>query len=163
MLKNILSGSSCAKCRICCIFDNYDLWETPVVSDELYEKLAKEYPDTEYLPKGKSRIFKCIPDVVNGEELFICPMLDHSTGCRLGDDKPFDCRIWPYRIMELGGEQVITIASICPEMYNKPLSQLVEELERNGLADRIFAEAEKNPDIIKPYESGYPVLKVKNV
>lgn len=162
MLKNILSGSSCAKCRICCIFDNYDLWETPVVSDELYEKLLKEYPGVEYLPKGNSRIFKCIPDTVNGEELFICPMLDHSTGCRLGDDKPFDCRIWPYRIMELGGKRVISIASICPEMYNKPLAVLVSELNRDGLAEKIFAEADRNPDIVKKYESGYPILTVES-
>ena len=161
MLKNILSGSTCAKCRICCIFDNYDLWVTPVVSDELYEKLLKEYPGTEFLPKGKSRIFKCVPDVINGEELFICPMLDHKTGCKLGDDKPFDCRIWPYRVMELGGKLVISMASICPTMYEKPLKKLVEELHRDGLADKIFSHADTHPDIVKPYDNGYPILVVE--
>ena len=39
MLRNILSPETCAKCRICCIFDKYDVWETPVVSAELYEKI----------------------------------------------------------------------------------------------------------------------------
>ena len=155
MLKNILSKESCAQCQLCCIFDKYDIWETPVVSDELYEKIKNEYPETEFIEKsGGERIFKCNPD----GELFNCPMLDKSTGCKLGDEKPFDCRIWPYRIMEFGGKRVITIASICPEMYNKPLSQLVAELEENGLAEKIWNEANRHPEIVKPYQKGYPIL-----
>lgn len=155
MLKNILSGESCAKCQLCCIFDKYDIWETPVVSDELYEKIKNEYPEAEFIEKnGGERIFKCIPD----GELFNCPMLDKSTGCKLGDEKPFDCRIWPYRIMEFGGKRVITIASICPEMYKKPLSELVAELEENGLAEKIWNEANLRPKIVKPYQKGYPIL-----
>ena len=81
-------------------------------------------------------------------ELFICPALDPDKGCTLGDNKPFDCKIWPYRIMEFNGVRVISVASICPDMYAKPLDKLVGELE-NGLADKIFAEAESptNRDI----------------
>ena len=92
------------------------------------------------------------------DELYYCPMLDHKTGCRLGDDKPFDCRIWPYRVMDFGGNRVISMASICPTMYAKPLSELCRELEKNGLAEKIFAYADSHPDIVKPYESGYPIL-----
>ncbi|MGN0603522.1 MAG: YkgJ family cysteine cluster protein [Oscillospiraceae bacterium] len=155
MLKNILSKESCAQCQLCCIFDKYDIWETPVVSDELYEKIKNEYPETEFIEKNEGgRILKCIPD----GELFNCPMLDKSSGCRLGDEKPFDCRIWPYRIMEFGGKRVITIASICPEMYKKPLSELVAELEENGLAEKIWNEANRHPEIVKPYQKGYPIL-----
>ncbi len=137
MLKNILSGESCAKCRLCCIFDKYDIWETPTVSDELFEKIGSKFPDG---------------------ELFHCPLLDKKSGCKLGDDKPFDCKIWPYRIMEFGGKRVITIASICPEMYKKPLSALVAELEENDLAKKIFHEADIHPEIVKPYQKGYPIL-----
>ena len=162
MLKNILSGSSCAACRICCVFDKYDLWETPIVTEEVYQKVRAEYPEVEFVCKGSNRLFRMTPENVDGEELYYCPMLDHKTGCKLGDSKPFDCRIWPYRIMELGGKKVISIASICPEMNKKPLKDLVDELDRNGLADKIFAEAEKNPDMVKPYQDGYPILKVKN-
>jgi hypothetical protein len=161
MLKGILSGSDCANCRICCVFDKYDIWETPIVDDELYETVLAAYPDTEFVCKGNSRIFKCIPETVNGEELYYCPMLDKSSGCKLGDSKPFDCRIWPYRIMDFNGTKVISIASICPEMYKKPLCDLAGELDKNNLGDIIFAMAEKNPDIVKPYQHGYPILKVK--
>lgn len=162
MLKNILSPQSCAKCQICCIFDKYDVWETPVFSRELYEKLNETRPDLKFISKGSpdAYIFNMESTWDEKEELFRCPALDPKKGCTLGELKPFDCKIWPYRIMELGGRRVITIASICPEMYSKPLNKLVEELE-TGLADVIFAEADKNPAIIKPYEQGYPVLAVQ--
>lgn len=155
MLKNILSGESCAKCQLCCIFDKYDIWETPTVNDELFEKIKNEYPEVEFIEKAEGgRILKCIPD----GELFNCPLLDKSSGCKLGDSKPFDCKIWPYRIMEFGGKRVISIASICSEMYNKPLSALVNELMENGLAEKIFSEADIHPEIVKPYQKGYPIL-----
>ena len=63
--------------------------------------------------------------------------------------------------MELGGKRVIAIASICPEMYEKPLSVLVNELLENGLAEKIFHEADIHPEIVKPYQKGYPILLVE--
>lgn len=161
MLKNILSGKSCAECRICCIFDKYDLWETPVVTEEVYNEVRERFPNVKFVEKGQTRLFRMEPETVDGDELYYCPMLDKSTGCMLKDNKPFDCRIWPYRIMELGGRRVISIASICPELYARPLKELVEELDRDGLADKIFAEADRCPDMVKPYQDGYPILKVE--
>lgn len=163
MLKNILSNETCAKCQLCCIFDKYDVWETPVITRELYNKLSTERPDLKMVSKGGNGgyIFNMEDCWDDKDELYRCPALDPKTGCTLGDSKPFDCRIWPYRVMDLNGARVISIASVCPDLYKKPLNLLVEELD-SGLADIIFAEAAKNPSIVKPYEQGYPILKVTN-
>ena len=158
MLKNILSGSDCASCKICCIFDKYDIWETPVLDEKLKDLVSERFPEVSFVKKGDGWIFRMEEAE---DELYYCPMLDNRTGCRLGDDKPFDCRIWPYRIMSLGGKRVISMASICPTMYRKPLEELCGELDKNGLADKIFAHADKYPEIVKPYEDGYPILKVE--
>lgn len=157
MLKNILSPADCADCRICCVFDRYDLWETPVIPKEMKENLEELDPSVRFIEKGEGFLFRMNPDE---EGLYYCPMLT-ETGCSLRDSKPFECKIWPYRVMDMGGTLVIGVASICPTMYNKKLSALVNELKENGLAERIFAEAEKYPDIIKPYSESYPVLAVK--
>ncbi len=158
MLKNILKSSDCASCRICCVFDKYDIWETPVLDGELKDRISERFPKLSFVKKGDGWLFR-----MEGSEddLFYCPALDRDSGCTLGDDKPFDCRIWPYRIMELGGRRVISIASICPTMYSKPLSELCGELERDRLAEKIFAFADSHPYIVKPYEEGYPILKVE--
>lgn len=51
MLKKILSGEACAKCRLCCIFDRYDVWETPVFTAELCERIKAARPQTEFVTK----------------------------------------------------------------------------------------------------------------
>ena len=98
MLRNILSPETCAKCRMCCIFDKYDVWETPVVSAELYEKIHAARPELKFVSKGDSGayIFNMEETWDSERELFICPALDPDKGCTLGDNKPFDCKIWPY-------------------------------------------------------------------
>lgn len=154
MLKKILSGSVCAECRLCCVFDSSDVWETPVFTERTKEILVEKCPEAEFAPKGDGYALRV--GKIEKDELFRCPALTEN-GCMLGDDKPFDCRIWPYRIMHIGGRRAITIASICEEMYNRPLSQLVEFL-KEGLAEKIFDYAHEHPEIVKPYEEGYPVI-----
>ena len=60
--------------------------------------------------------------------------------------------------MKKDDDIVITISPVCksvdPENLN--VKALVEEL-----APIIFAEAEKNPDIIKEYIKGYPIAAIK--
>ena len=125
MLKKILSGKSCAECRLCCIFDRYDIWETPVFNEEIKNRIKQLRPGTEFVTKDGGYIFKA--DNIGADQLFSCPALT-ETGCMLGDDKPFDCRIWPYRIMEVGGRRAITIASICDELYNSSRDGYLWEL-----------------------------------
>lgn len=157
MLKNILKSSDCAACKICCVFDKDDIWEIPVLEDGLKSRLAERFPEGSFERRGNGWVFSMTED---GDGLFRCPALDPQKGCTLGEDKPFDCKIWPYRVMELGGRRVIAIASLCPSMYAKPLSELCGELE-GGLGEKIFAAADKYPDIVKPYEEGYPILAVE--
>lgn len=154
MLKKILDGKACAECRLCCVFDRYDVWETPVFTEEIRNKIIENRPGTKFVSKDGGYIFRV--EEFDKDGLFSCPALTEN-GCFLGDDKPFDCRIWPYRIMEVGGRRAITIASICGELYNRPISQLVEFL-KEGLANKIFDYANEHPEIIKPYYDGYPVL-----
>ncbi len=154
MLKKILSPECCAKCRLCCVFDRYDVWGTPVFNSRQCELILESKPETQFLPKDGGFIFR--PTQFSDEQLFRCPALT-ETGCMLGDDKPFDCRIWPYRIMDIDGRRAIAIASICEELYNRPLSQLVGLL-KEGLAAEMFAYADMHPEIVRQYYEGYPVL-----
>ncbi len=157
MLKKILDKKTCAECRLCCIFDRYDIWETPVFDEDTRNKI-ESLADAEFIQKDGGYIFKA--EKFDDEGLFTCPALDPGKGCILGDEKPFDCRIWPYRIMKIGDKRVISIASICEAMYSKPLCELVEFL-KDGLADKIFSYADSHPEIVKPYDNSYPILLVE--
>lgn len=158
MLKKVLSREECAKCKICCCFDSTDIWEAPVITQQMRDEILKNYdPNQKFLQKDGFYILDMPkePD----EDLYYCTMLDHSKGCKMGENKPFDCRIWPFRVMSLNGTQVITLSPVCPVVKTRPLDKLSELA--NELAPVIFEQAEKEPHMIKPYINGYPILAVK--
>ncbi|NLT10730.1 MAG: hypothetical protein GXY08_14725, partial [Ruminococcus sp.] len=68
MLKKILSGEACAKCRLCCIFDRYDVWETPVFTEEIRDRIQAEKPDARFISKDGGYIFRV--EELKGDELF---------------------------------------------------------------------------------------------
>lgn len=153
MLKEILSPSSCADCRLCCGFDESDLWEIPVFSAETSEKLGKERPELTFLPYGAgSRVLQMRFD---SDGIARCPALAEN-GCTLGENKPFDCRIWPFRAMEQNGKTVLTLAPLCESVQKIKREKLAAFAKK--ISPLIREEIRKNPDIIKPYRDGYRIM-----
>ena len=158
MLTEILSRDECANCRFCCAFDSYDIWETPVITQELASKIRLLHnPSQEFIQKGNCYILKLSPE--DDSDLFYCSMLDKQKGCMLGDEKPFDCKIWPFRIMNFQGRRVITVSPVCSTVYNKKLSELMEFAKK--LSPLIFEQADLHPEIIKDYMIGHPILLIE--
>ena len=157
MLKKILKPEQCAKCRICCGFVDSDRWEIPLLAGENEKLCAKQFGKTEILPGTKSSVY-CME--FHGDDVIFCPALGEK-GCRLGDERPFDCRVWPFRVNEFNGTKVITLSPVCPEVKKLPLAELMEFVNSDGFADILFRHAEEFPESVKPYISGYPILAVK--
>lgn len=164
MLKKILSTDSCAKCRICCSFVKSDAWETPIIEDKSYNYIINRKEEGNWdrvrlAERGKCHTFEF--DFADDTEIRLCPMLDDKKGCILGDDKPFDCKIWSFRVMRDKENLVIAVASICPELGNPnnwDVNAMRELLIDDGLKDRILEEAKKSPDMIKDMEEGYIIV-----
>ena len=92
------------------------------------------------------------------EEEVPCTFLDPHKGCILkAEDKPFDCSIWPLRVMDKGGELVIALTPTCPTIGATPRPELVE-LVKNGLGAKIFEYVKTHPYIIKEYREGFPII-----
>lgn len=159
MLSKILSKKSCAACKFCCSFRRQSLWETPLFPPEVVEKLSKP---NEYGVVGEFRDGQIVLGgyrTDDPEEEVPCTFLDPHKGCILKvEDKPFDCSIWPLRIMNKDGELVIALTPTCPSIGATPRPELIE-LVKNGLGKKIFEYAKTHPYIIKEYKEGFPKLK----
>lgn len=154
MLNPLITGQHCAKCRLCCEFDRDDIWELPVFTPEVADAAAALAPDAPIHREPTVCTFSDMEYDENG--LVACPMLA-TDGCRLGADKPFDCKIWPFRVMRAGEDTAIAVAGICDTITQKPLAELLSFLQ-GGLADTIFSYAKEHPEIIKPWMPGYVLL-----
>ena len=92
------------------------------------------------------------------EEEVPCPFLATGKGCTLSEeDKPFDCKIWPLRLMKAEGKLAVCLTPTCPAVNKLPVSR-VRELVENGLGEIIFAQGEKEPYMVKEYREGFTVL-----
>lgn len=161
MLKKILSRKTCAACRLCCQFDASDIWELPVLPPETVKAVKQIKPDTEFTPFGTECTFAA--PALKGEELFACPMLT-GHGCGLSEqDKPFDCKVWPFRLMRTkNGKVGIAISELCNGMQSYTDTQLQTFLQE-GPAETMFAYAEQHPAHVKPWMDGYRVILEQNV
>lgn len=156
MLKKILSPNSCGKCRVCCGFVDEDKWEIPLIFAEYREKI-EELLGVKPIPRGSEFVFDMKFD---GDKTVYCPAASEN-GCVLGEYKPFDCMIWPFRVNALGDFLVITASPVCESVSSLPLKDLSKFVGDDDFAQKLFDTAEKHPDIVKPYINGYPILAVK--
>lgn len=158
MLSELLSKSTCAQCRFCCSFRRCSLWETPLFDIESVKILSK-----------KGYKFDCTDDygkiiledkylTDNPEEEAPCYFLDNQKGCILTDDlKPFDCKIWPFRLMDKNGQLVVALTPSCPAINKYSLDTLKDFLNK-GTGEKIYNYGKKHPFIIKEYRENFPVL-----
>ena len=160
MLTDILSRSQCAECRVCCVFDRSDVWEMPLITPELAEILKKDYPDIKLKKLSENASCQVTNAEFDKEDLCSCPLLTEK-GCALGENKPFDCRIWPFRVMKKGDLLLLTLSPVCESVSSlsvKKVSEFVPEI-----APKILEEVKRNPEMVKEYIEGYPVFAVWEV
>ncbi len=87
----------------------------------------------------------------------MCPYLNPKSGCTLdSNDKPFDCKIWPLRLMRNGDEIVIALSPICPALPISKREEIVELLD-SGLRKEILKHVDES-DLIKEYRSDWTIL-----
>lgn len=153
MLKKILSPASCAECRICCGFVDDDKWEIPLVFSEIKDKIEEKF-GFRLVPRGGEYVFDMSFD---GDKVIYCPAASEH-GCVLGELKPFDCSIWPFRVNDFCGRRVITVSPVCPSVSSLPMKELCDFVQSGGFAELLFRTADEHPDIVKPYINGYPIL-----
>lgn len=156
MLSKILKKESCASCRICCGFDESDKWEIPLIFEEFRAEIEKK-TGVMLKKRGNEHVFDMEFD---GDKVVYCPAAGEH-GCTLGELKPFDCLIWPFRVNSLGNFRVITVSPVCGEVSRLPLSTLTEFVQKNGFSEKLFRAADDHPDMVKPYIEGYPILMVE--
>ena len=169
MLGEILKKEDCASCRFCCSFRRCSLWETPVFTEENIEAIRNNNKldsavlnifsskDNQYATYDLSDKYK----TNDSEEEAPCPFLGEN-GCKLNaEEKPWDCKIWPLRVMKKAdGKLVIALTPTCPSV-NKLDIENIKSFVQNKLADDLFEYAVNHPLLIKEYKEGFEILVSK--
>jgi len=158
MLETVLSPSDCAKCEFCCSFRKQSLNLTPKFAAESVEEICKLYPEAKFktLPNGAVTIDlddKFISD--DSSEEALCYF--NREGCKLPLHlKPFDCVLWPFRLMREGDSLCLALVPSCPWIDKSDMTKLrkvAAELSKEALK-----YAATHPEIIIDYREDYEII-----
>ena len=157
MLKDVLSPEDCAKCGFCCSFRRQSLHLTPLFAKETVEEIRRLFPEARFrtLPNGAVTI-----DIADryrtddsGEEA-LCPF--NRKGCILPQHlKPFDCELWPFRLMKSGNGLALALVPTCPWIAKD--SPKFKETAA-AVAEKAVAYAKTHPELVIESRPDYQVV-----
>jgi len=152
MLKEILSPATCARCRYCCEFDAGDMWDMPLLDADCRRAVEKILPAAALRETdGETRFDLTFPP----GEVRVCPALT-AQGCALGAEKPFECRMWPLRVMKINGQLALTLSSQCRGVLTVPLEKILACARQ--IAPQVKAYVAAHPATVRPFNPDYLVL-----
>ncbi len=164
MLGEILEKETCAGCRWCCSFRRMSLGETPRFAPDAVARIRGRFPDVAFVEgaDGASKTRWLRYDLRGSyrtddpAEEAPCPFLVSGKGCALGDaDKPFECKLWPYRVMRKDGELVLAVAEECPGLRAQGYAL---DFARGPLRTKVEAALDAGPVVVQDWRAGYRVV-----
>lgn len=157
MLKEILSASTCAQCRNCCVFLPQSAWELPTF--HMISRSRLQITDQDIITTADGEHFRVALRYDATGAAQPCPFLDANSGCTLpAEEKPFACSLWPVRVMQKEGKRYLTMYCGCDGLPEAK-ADAVRSLLQRGLAARIAEELEKDPTLLMPYHEKYLILQ----
>ena len=162
MLEKILTKEDCRACQFCCAYRRQSLWETPLFTPEKAERLKKAFPDAEF-KEAKDGFVTLDLDgryqTDDPEEEARCWF--NKEGCALDpEDKPFDCAVWPFRIMKRDNEIMITLDRDCPALA-KIDPEKVRSFLKEELSAKIWTYISDHPEAVQEYKEHYDIIEVR--
>lgn len=158
MLTHIFTSDSCARCRLCCNFRPCSAWETPFLEESLCESLKNRGVALCSRPNG-SQSFLLDFQTDSLEETVNCPLLDPSSGCTLPrNQRPFECRVWPLRLMQEDGALCIGCYTACPALAENSVREKLVSTARGELLPILLDYARRFPQSIRSFNSAYEII-----
>ena len=152
MLGRILDGKTCASCRICCVYDDSDVWDAPGFTKEEWEKnrIADRFP----YHQGENGLYYLDMEKDN-EGLYTCPCLSDK-GCTLGKTKPFRCALWPLYLVPTEEGVGIALSLVCPQVQRLSNAEILE-----GISEALPLMLERvkaDPALLEPFSEEYRMV-----
>lgn len=157
MLTDFITATDCSTCKLCCNFLRSSAWETPALEPELIYLLQEECVPLAQRQDGSTSFYLhyCTSDA---SELALCPMLSPQSGCTLPRElRPFECRIWPLRMMRTGGRLAIGLYKNCPALTGAKRQALIH-YATTELLPAMQAYARSHPKAVRDRNNAYDLI-----
>ncbi len=156
-LKQFVPSSYCFQCRNCCVFESTETTWRPLMAQEEKLRSCLKSPDRCFDngavdPDG---FVKMVDERGKGR----CAVFhDKEYVCNLYDTRPFECRIYPFMLVEKEGKPFLAAHLSCPfvnehrhdEVFTKYTDYLINYVEQPVIKNFLS----RNRVIARPYNAG---------
>ena len=98
ILPQLVPSSACFRCDVCCRFPDPDSALRPYFTEQEIARAVGHGLEASAFPDAQGCQVALVPDVKG--EGFHCPAFESETGiCRLYDQRPLDCQLYPLALM----------------------------------------------------------------
>lgn len=114
LVEQIVPGTVCVACDVCCRFPEHDSALRPYFTKEEIRAAVARGMSPDIFPDHAGSKVVVVP---NGEEGYRCPAFDPQTGrCGIYEERPLDCRLYPVAVMWSHGRDEVVMGwdSKCP-------------------------------------------------
>ena len=158
MLEEVLSPADCAGCGFCCSFRHQSLNLTPYFAKETVDEILHLYPEARFKTLENGAVTIDLDDnysTDDSEEEALCYF--NRQGCILPSHlKPFDCMLWPFRLMRGENGLLLALVPSCPSIKRDDPSKL--RAAALDAAEKAAEYAKAHPEIIIDYRDDYQVI-----
>ncbi|TAM42613.1 YkgJ family cysteine cluster protein [bacterium] len=163
MIRQFVPQEFCLKCRSCCRFKEADSVWSPCLLDEEMQGLV-DRPGIPAVSISADRRIQVVVDPAGAG--FICPFLNASDNkCRIYDQRPFECRLYPFLINLRKGKVLLTVDLNCPyviERINTPeMREYIAYISSYLNSPKQLKNLKDNPQIIQAYEEVREVAELR--
>jgi len=161
-LLQLVPSRVCLQCDVCCRFPEAESFLRPYFTAEEIQRAVARGIDRAYFPDPNGCQISVVPNP-SGEG-YLCPAFDPATShCRIYDDRPLDCQIYPLAVMWNEGRSQVVLGwdTKCPFMRDAVPSEILAYaraitamLER----DDMLVTVASNPQLIGRFQEDVVVL-----
>jgi Fe-S-cluster containining protein len=163
LIPQLIPSSRCLACDVCCRFPEKDSPLAPYfTADEVRRAIGRGVSPERFAHPEGGRI-ELIPHP-NGEG-YICPAFDpNSNGCRIYDDRPLDCQLFPLALMWDSSRRTVLLGydRKCPFVSETLLGDSLFEYGRSMAArletDDTIQALRGNSGLIGAYQDDVMIL-----
>lgn len=163
MVPQIVPSQTCLTCEVCCRFPEEDSFLRPYFTAEEITRAVALGIDPSCFPNPKGSQIALVPHP-SGEG-FTCPAFEVETSrCRIYDQRPLDCRLYPYAVM-WGSETdqvVLGWDSKCPFMADAPRREIEDMADRMAMMlqqDETSYMVSQHPRLIGRFQDDVVILR----
>jgi len=161
-LPQLVTSRACSECDICCRFPEPDSMLRPYFTDEEIARAVAHGLDPKAFPDAQGSQVALLPDA-NGEG-FHCPAFEPDKGtCRLYEQRPLDCQLYPLALMWNAAHDQVVLGwdAKCPFVCAEPPESIRRHADRvmNLLAEPGAVEQlARHPRLVGRFQEDVVVL-----